>query len=244
MSLQSLVVVSIVNGDRMHATKLPLVICGLTAALSLSAGRSQEGVRRAPSSQREQQNDSLIAPGRSLGRLSLGASRETVQQVFPFKPGTDQDTTYSEEPSCGTIEEINWLDDIDPSGKVAGNIFVHLREGRVFQISTSTPRYRTAEGIASYASPEIVKKSFGDLKAYVLDGSGGQMFDFHNFVYWVSREKGIAFQLAYVPRYRRPLVYQIIVFRPNTEFLPDGCVYQPQKWFEIPAYSLAFPSTK
>jgi hypothetical protein len=177
----------------------------------------------------------------SVGRLSVGASRETVEQIFPFKKDVDQDTSFPRDPSCGAIEEVNWVDDGDASGKITGNIFVYLREGRVFQMASSTTRFRTVEGIVRDSLPDSVKKYYGDLKAYALAGSGGQMFDFHDFVYWVSRPKGIAFQIAFSRRYRRPLVHDVIVFQPNTDFLPQGCIYAPGRWLEIPAYSLEYP---
>lgn len=68
------------------------------------------------------------------------------------------------------------------------------------------------------------------------------MFDFHDFIYWVSREKGIAFQLAYGRGTHRRFIYAVIVFEPNTEFLPEGCIVPPQEWFEAPPYSIEVPS--
>ena len=65
------------------------------------------------------------------------------------------------------------------------------------------------------------------------------MFDFRDFIYWISRERGIAFELAYSRKDGRRFVSKVIVFQPNTEFVPEGCIFPPQQWQKMPPYSLA-----
>jgi hypothetical protein len=160
--------------------------------------------------------------------------RADVEHVFPLKKDTDMEVTYSE---CGTYTEISW---VDFRGRRTewGNVFVYLRGGRVFQIGSALPRYHTIEAIRNGSLPDLVRKHYDGLEAYALRSSGGQIFDFHDFIYWVSRDKGIAFELAYNPKKHRRFIYQVIVFEPHTEFIPEGCVVPPQEWNKLPPYSL------
>src|SRR5260370_40526940 len=75
----------------------------------------------------------VIEPGRSVGALRLGDTRERVIEIFPKKPNYDEEYNYD-----GTCPhtEIHWLD-IDlthENGVVSNGGFVYLKEGRVFQI--------------------------------------------------------------------------------------------------------------
>jgi hypothetical protein len=196
----------------------------------------------ASTSTQSQTNNSLIDSGKSIGLLSLGMSRAEVESVFPLKKDSGEGNTYDENTysECGTFTEINW---VNFSGDRAewGNVFIYLRGGKVFQIESALPRYRTIEGIGSGSLPDLVRKHYNNLEAHALHASGGQMFDFHDFIYWVSRDKGIAFELAYNRKERRRFVYKVIVFEPNTGFVPEGCIFPPQEWIKIPPYSLSYP---
>ena len=183
-----------------------------------------------------QTDTSLIVPRKSVGQLSLGASRADVEQVFPFKRNMDQETTYA---TCGRTE-INWVY-VNGGRPEWSNVFVYLRGSKVFQIESALPRFHTTEGIKPLSPPDLVKEHYAGLEAYALHPSGGQMFDFHDFIYWVSREQGIAFELAYYRKARLRLVSKIIVFEPNTAFFPEGCIVTPQKWNKLPPYSVEDP---
>jgi len=191
------------------------------------------------SATQRQRNGSLIVSGRSVGPFALGASRSDIESVFPLKKDSDKEdaNTYSE---CGTFTEINW---VNFGGDRAdwGNVYIYLRGDKAFQIGSALPRYSTIEGIRSGSLPDLVRKHYSGLEAYALRSSGGQMFDFHDFIYWVSRDKGIAFELAYDRKKHRRFIYQVIVFEPHTEFIPEGCVFPPQEWNKLPAYSLDDP---
>lgn len=199
----------------------------LLAWMASGAARSQKSpVATLP-------NTSLIIPGKSVGPLVLGASRDTVEQIFPFKTNMDQEDMY---PTCGSLTEINWLD--FNGNTMSGNVFIYLHGRQVFQIASATPRFSTADGIRAGTLPELVRKRFTGLDAYVLHPSGGQMYDFRDFIYWISGDKGIAFELAYNRRDRSRLVSKVIVFQPTTEFAPNGCIFPPQEWHKISPYSL------
>jgi hypothetical protein len=193
----------------------------------------------ASSSTQDQRSSSLIVSGKSVGPFILGASRPDIESVFPLKKDSDKEdaNTYSE---CGTFTEINWL---YFSGARAdwGNVFIYLRGDKAFQIESALPRYHTIEGIRSGSPPDLVRKHYSGLEAYALHSSGAQMFDFHDFIYWVGSHQGITFELAYNPKEHRRFVYKVIVFEPNTEFIPEGCIFPPQEWIKLPPYSLSNP---
>lgn len=181
----------------------------------------------------------LIVPGRRVGHLQLGDTRQRVLQLFAKKPNVDEEYTYPHpESGCGTISEIHWLDlELDAAG-----VFVYLENGHVFQIESATQRFRTAEGITESSSPEEIRRHYPRLRAYQLVHSGADIVGGRDLIYWVGRDQGIAFEFAYHRRADRRLVYRIIVFEPDTEFLPRGCVEEPQEWRELLPFSLEPPN--
>lgn len=129
----------------------------------------------------------LINPGKSVGALRLGDTRERVLEIFPFKLHMDEEYSYKD--PC-PITEIHWLDrEVDADG-----VFVYLENGRVFQIEAATPRYRTAEGITIHSSPTKVQWHYAHLRAYVLRNSGADIVGGRDLIYWVERQQGIAFE--------------------------------------------------
>ncbi|HEV2521800.1 MAG TPA: hypothetical protein VGT24_05405 [Candidatus Acidoferrales bacterium] len=164
--------------------------------------------------------------------MRLGATQEDVERVSPLRVTKE----YSDSsPDCKPRTEMSWAE-LEGDGYISA----FLRDGAVFQIESATRRYSTSEGVTVNTSPsrlEKLKKQFGWLEAYVLDPSGGQEFDLHDFNYWVSRERGIAFELAYSPKSHRRFVRKVIVFAPGTEFFPEGCIAPTQRWFAAPAYT-------
>jgi hypothetical protein len=110
-------------------------------------------------SQKSHSPAALIEPGKSVGQLSLGESREAVSEIFPFKKGVDQEWLAG--PDCGTV--INWVD-----SNSKGNVFIRLKAGEVVQIDSGTPRFHTPEGITLYSSPRAVRMHYKGLRAFVL----------------------------------------------------------------------------
>ncbi|MBI3646762.1 MAG: hypothetical protein HY233_12460, partial [Acidobacteriales bacterium] len=174
---------------------------------------------------------SLIVPGRSVGGLDLGDDRARTLQLFPKKPNMDEEYKY---PFCGGYSEIHWLD----FEKKIDGVFVYLKAERVIQIESATPRFRTREGITIYSSPELLRKHFPEMRAFVLLNSGGTVNGGKDLIYWVDQKRGIAFELYYDRRVRNRRVWKTIVFNPGTEFQPEGCVVEPQTWHELEPYAL------
>jgi len=175
---------------------------------------------------------SFIAPGESIGLIRLGETQNVVETVSPLKVLKEHSDSYSD---CKPRTEMSWR---EPDG--GGSISAFLRNGTVFQIESATPRYSTNERISVNSSPtelKRLKKKYGWLEAYVLDPSGEHDAKFRDLNYWVNRQKGIAFELAYSAKNHRRYVSKVIVFEPTTEFFPEGCIAPSQRWFEAPSYT-------
>jgi hypothetical protein len=172
---------------------------------------------------------SLIDPHGVGILVGLTATRESLQTGRP--PATLKDYTDSY-PDCKPRTEITW-----PELDGGGNVSAFLRNDSVFQIESSTRRYSTIEGITVNSSSTEVKRHYKGLEAYVLDPSGGKESDFHDLNYWISRKDGMAFELAYSPTKRRRFVSRVIVFDPDTEFFPEGCIPPSQRWISAPPYT-------
>jgi hypothetical protein len=173
----------------------------------------------------------LIAAGRSVGTLKLGDTRDRALKLFPFKENTDQE--FSQEPGCGS--EINWVDIGNPK---VGNMFIRVRHNAVFQIDLATTRFRTVEGITVDSSPAEVKRHHKGLRSYVLSEITSEALGMRPLVYWIDRDKGIAFAFAYSKSERKRCLYEIIVFKPGSEICPaDDSVDSPSKR-ELAPYSV------
>jgi hypothetical protein len=179
----------------------------------------------------------VINPGKSVGPLRLGDTRERTLELFPFKPHIDEEYSYDD--PC-PLTEIHWLDrELDAAG-----VFVYLKGGQVFQIESATPRFQTAEGITLDSSPEDVRRHYPELRAYVLLHSDAAVVGGRDLIFWVDRQKGIAFELYYNRHLRKRRVYKVIIFAPDTEYQPEGCVVPPQSWQELDPYALESPRNK
>ncbi len=185
-------------------------------------------------------NPNLTVAGKSVGLLKLGDSRERVLELFPKKPNYDEEYTYDKK-CCGcsfTFSEIHWL----PPKFENNGLFIYFREGRVFQIMVETDRFPTAEKIKPDSAPREVRQHYPNLnKAFVLLGSGADVVGGRELIYWVAIDSGIAFEFYYNRRKNQRLVKSVIVFEPNSEFQPNGCVSNPQELKEIEPYSLEAP---
>ena len=163
--------------------------------------------------------------------MKLGDDRQTISKNFPYKKNVDDETPEAFD--CGT--QLNWVDLKNPE---VGNVFIYLRDKIVFQANFADSRYQTAEGIKSGSSPEEVKKYYKGLRSYVLSSNTSEAFGMRPLIYWIDRNKGIAFSFAYGKTSHRRYLYEIIVFKPNAEVCPiDDSTHSPAK-HELMPYSL------
>ena len=174
----------------------------------------------------------MIEPGHSLGPLKLGDTQERAQEVFPKK-----DIDQEWEDACGST--IDWTDSTNPVGH--GEVFIRLKKGKVFQIESSTTRFDTAEDVTTFDSPEKVKKSYRDLRAWVLLTPPSPALGSRPPVFWIDRKRGIAFELAYDAPHHKRYVYKVIVFEPNRVFCPEQETMNSVKWQAIDPYALEPP---
>jgi hypothetical protein len=207
---------------------------GAARALSSQGGESSREAAQptvqAPAS--GEGGSQLIRPGRSVGPLKLGATRDEALQLFNRKP----DQSFGSYSSGCESDSFNWVD-WDKS-RPLGNIFVYTTDGVVTQIESATTRYHTTDGVSIHASPGDVRRRYKGLQAYVLSNFTSEAEGDRPLVYWIDYAKGIAFAFAYYPEKSTRYLFAIIVFRPNTEICPIGGRMESAEKRKLPPYSL------
>jgi len=184
--------------------------------------------QRPPSADRITSPDSGITkPGERVGGVRIGDTRTRAIELFG-KP-TDELRLESDCPPW----TVHWVD----FANERSGVFVYMKNGRIFQIQAETPRYATVEGIKSDSSPGDVRRFYPQSRAYQLTGSGSKNNGGRDLIYWVDREKGIAFELRYSYKTRKRLVSYIFVYEPGSNFQPEGCVSAPQQWRELKPFT-------
>jgi len=168
---------------------------------------------------------SSIVPGKSVGALRISDTYDRVIEIVGRKK---EDEEYHYTDPC-MYTEIHSLD----LEKHANGLFIYLKEGRVFQIESATPRYATVEGITADSSVDFLRSKYSRLQSYVLLGSGGKLVGGRDLIYLVDKSKGIAFELYYNRKLGKRLVSKVSVFEPNTEYLPEGCIARPRSLRKI-----------
>jgi hypothetical protein len=89
------------------------------------------GTPAAAVDQQAESDPALIKPGRSVGAIQLGDTREKLIKMLGGKL-----EEYSHDDPC-KYSEMHWYDlNADRNG-----IFTYLKDDRVFQIESDTPRY-------------------------------------------------------------------------------------------------------
>lgn len=186
----------------------------------------------------EKAKGTLILEGQSIGSLKLADSRERAVKLFPLKPNLDEEHTY---PFCGPRTELHWIDAKYPE---TWGVFIFLRDNRVFQIESGTSRFQTRQGITFNSPPSVIRKYFSSIKTYQLRYSAANISGGRDLIYWVDQSKGIAFELYFNRTEDERRVNRISVFKPGTEFFPEGCIVPPQEWIELAPFSLEPPNAQ
>ncbi len=200
---------------------IPLVLCSVTNH-SLHAQITEDPTF----------TNTMIEAGHSVGPLKLGDSAERALQLFPRK-AIDQ----SWDDSCGTT--FDWTDSSNPEGH--GDVFIRVKNGKVFQIESSTSRFHTAEDITTFGAPEKVRNAYKDMRAWVLLTPPSPALGSRPPVFWIDTKKGIAFELAYDAPHHKRYVYKVIVFEPNKTFCPEQETVGSVKWQSINPYAVEPP---
>jgi hypothetical protein len=172
-----------------------------------------------------------IKPGNGIDDLKLGESRERALELFSPKRGIDQES--SEPGGCGS--SLNW---VDVKNRPVGNVFLHFKDDRLFQIDSATTRFHTREGITVLSSPQRVHHYYKKLKAFILSAGFSEATGGRPLVYWVDTEGGIAFSFAYSKTTHSRYLYSITVFQPNADICPFVEPLGDSDKRELPPYSL------
>jgi hypothetical protein len=180
-------------------------------------------------------SQTLIEPGARVGPLKLGDSRDRALELFPKK---NEDQEWNDK--CGGGTTLDWVDSQNPTGH--GDLYIRLnKKGKIFQIESSTTRFRTAEGITTFDHADKVAENYKDLRAYTLLSQPAPALGSRPLVYWIDKKNGIAFVFAYYPKEHKRYVYKIIVFEPNKNFCPEEESTSSPKWQAIPSYAVEPP---
>lgn len=147
-----------------------------------------------------QANTGLIA-GQSIGKVNIGYSRSHVLKQLGKPTVSDKNGKYTYD-SFGTSAKEN----------IVGVLYEY---GKVVQISTIYPRFRTKEGVGRDSLWPVVNKYYKPLRVFSI---GSKKDDpEHVFNYYVSSNKGIAFLMdnAGWPAVttKETSVFRVIVFR-------------------------------
>jgi hypothetical protein len=215
-----------------------ILVCVLTCASTGAAFFS--GKKTVSSTEFAVPKPGLIIAGHSVGDLRLGDARDRISEMFRRKPNVDGEVFLDSAPLACHRTEIHWLDmeRINRKLVVHSGVWIYVKDDRVFQIESETPRFRTPEGVTEQSLPEQVRRTYKNLQAFALMSSSNKINGPRDLVYWVDQEKGIAFELYYNGVRNRRLVAKIAVFAPETTFQPRGCVDEPQVWNKLRPYSL------
>lgn len=177
------------------------------------ANDSEKGISR------KVENGAIIA-GRSVGLLNMGDTKEMA--ISYLGNPTQEGNLWI---PC-KVTEIHWNDyHLDSNG-----IFIYLKDDKIYQIVSGTKRFKTENGIKPDDDPKKLKGFYPKLEAYELLNTASQINGGANVIYWVDKEQGIAFGLYNYRKLGERRIGSIIVFYPNDEFEPDGCLEQPMNW--------------
>lgn len=174
----------------------------------------------------------VIQPGASAGPIILGRERPALLDGFALDDESPQPS------GCGV--ELNWVDIKNPK---KGNLFIWLRNDKVFQVGVATDRYHTVSGVAVGDSPAKVRTRYKHLRAYVLSDITSEAFGMRPLIYWVDRETGIAFVFAYSKTINKRYLYQILIFHPHSDVCPMDDSANAAARRELAPYSLE-PSSR
>src|SRR5918911_5036224 len=148
-----------------------------------------------------------VVPGQRIGFIELGMSRQTVHGKLGKPSGT-----YSL-PGRGNRGDYWFSSDNSNTLRVFYN-----SAGRVYQISVTSPRFTTPEGLNSRSSLAEIRRSYRNLKVLRVSARG-------DIDYYYDSRQGLAFEFTdQMDAHASPLVmrpYALLVFRPGTNPQPE-----------------------
>lgn len=142
-----------------------------------------------------------IVPGKSAGKIWLGAPRETVRRILGKPDATSV--------RGNSISVDQWLgaEVKDADGNVSQRRFAVIYRGdRAAQIELNSPRYSTAQGISMHSSLAQFRKFFRPSPRAYLYSEGG----FRYYAYDDTR-RGLAFAFGAQDSYDARVLPEILV---------------------------------
>lgn len=149
--------------------------------------------------------ENSIAPGRKIGKVEIGMSRPMVHKNLGTPSGT------YDLPGRGNKGEYWFSQDNSNTLRVFYN-----RNGRVYQISATSPRFATPEGLSANSSLAEVKRQFPNLKVMRMTKRG-------DIDYYYDSRKGVAFEFTEQLEESGSAMrlYAILVFKPGSKPQPE-----------------------
>ena len=143
-----------------------------------------------------------VVPGQRVGVVEIGRSRQTVHGKLGKPSGT-----YSIQ-GRGNRGDYWFSSDNSNTLRVFYN-----GAGRVFQISVTSPRFTTPEGLNTHSSLADIRRSYKNLKVLRMSARG-------DIDYYYDSRRGIAFELTErLDAHSSSLtmqLYAILVFKPGS----------------------------
>lgn len=195
-----------------------------------------------------------IVPGRSVGPVKLGDTREHAQQVFGAVFGNKHYEEYTFKYSkpcwpqvcCEGVTEMHWLDfgDRQSDIQMQNGVYVYSSKGTVIQIIVATHRYATSDGITTSSSTDEIRRRYPNLQSFARVGFHSEAVGGRDTVFWDDPNGGIAFEFWYDRRSRQRYLEAIIVHEQGAQLLPQGCMESPSEWQQMKPYALELPNTQ
>jgi hypothetical protein len=146
-----------------------------------------------------------IAPGSRIGKIEIGMSRQAVHSTLGNPTGAYRMRAR------GYRGEY-WISSSDNTLRVIYDV-----AGRVYQVSVTSPRFTTPEGLTTQSSMDDIKQHYRNLKVLRFAARG-------DIDYYDAVRQGIAFE--FTQRYdahsmQAMRLYAILIHKPGSSVLPE-----------------------
>lgn len=159
----------------------------------------------------------IIVPGKRVGPIKLGDGKDRAIAIL----GTPTNVWHSKK--CG-IEAVQWEDyDYPASTRMVSNITIRLRAGKIFMISSNTPRFSYLNKIRILDKPKKLRLRIPSLQSYELMKSANDNNGNVNKIFWLNESIGVAFGIIYSQSMEERRIQEIFIFQGKTVFHPNGC---------------------
>jgi hypothetical protein len=237
---------------KIQRVKLKLVVAlSLVIFLGCDAAVSKlsNQVTQNPSPSNQDRSSSLIVPGRSVGPVQLGDTRERAFAAFSEVFGQkyfEEETLSSSSSSCfprqccDGIATLRWLD----FDKQQNGVSVYVSKDRVLQIKVATTRYATAADIKHDSPPEEIRRYYPGLQAHMRLGYHSEAEGGRDVIYWDDHTRGIAFEFWYERKANKRYLEAIIVYQPGAPLIPEDCTASASDWRQLEPFALELTTSR